>query len=230
MRILIIEDEEKLTALLQDVLGKTYAVDVCLLGKQGLLMATNQVYDLIILGLGLPDIDGEDICTGIRKSGIKTPILILSDRDGLNDKVELFDGGADGYIIKSASIAEMEAHVRALLRRPHEVFIDDTLNFDDLVLNIHHRTVFREGIKIELRRKEFELLGYLMQNSSRVVTREQIVNNLWDNSADFFLNTIDVHIMHLRDKVDRPFERKLIKTISWRRLQNGESPEFLVIG
>ncbi len=213
VRILIIEDEVSLAKLLKEVLSKTYAVDVCSSGKEGFLMATQQVYDLIILDLGLPDIDGGDLCIDMRKSGIKTPILVLTGRNTLEDKLGLFNGGADDYIVKPASIAEIEARIRALLRRPREVLIEDTLNFDDLVLNTQRRTVFRGGVKIELRRKEFELLGYLMRNASRVVSREQIIDNLWDNDADFFINTIDVHIMHLRDKIDRPFENKLIKTI-----------------
>lgn len=213
MRVLIIEDEKPLASLLQKVLGKTYAVDAYSSGKEGLLMAARQVYDVIILDLGLPDVDGQEVCVSMRQAGIKTPILVLSGRSALNDKIGLFDGGADDYLVKPASIIEIKARIRALLRRPQEILVDDDINFDDLVLNTHYRTVSRGGIKIELRRKEFELLGYLMRNSSRVVTREQIISNVWDNNADFFINNIDVHIMHLRDKVDLPFDRKLIKTI-----------------
>ncbi len=213
MRILIIEDEVSLAKLLRGVLSKTYAVDVCSSGKEGLLMATSQDHDLIMLDLSLPDIDGKDVCIAIRQAAVKSPILVLTGRDALNDKLELLDAGADDYLVKPTSLAEVQARIRALLRRPQEVLIDDTLNVGDVVLDTHHRTVFRQGLKIELRRKEFELLGYLMQNVSRVVTREQIINSLWDNNAEFFLNTVDVHIMHLRDKVDRPFKQKLIKTI-----------------
>jgi two-component system copper resistance phosphate regulon response regulator CusR len=213
MRVLIIEDEKSFATVLQDVLSKSYSVDVYSSGKQGFLMATRQVYDIILLDLGLPDIDGERVCIDMRRSGIKTPILVLSGRNALDEKIRLFDGGADDYLVKPVSIAEIQARIRALLRRPREIFIDETLKFDDLELNMNQRTVFRGTTKIELRRKEFELLGYLMRNSSRVVTREQIINSLWDNNADLYINTIDVHMMHLRDKIDRPFEQKLIKTI-----------------
>jgi len=213
MRILIIEDDKSLATILQKVLAKNYVVDICLSGKQGFLMAARQVYDLIILDLGLPDIDGKNVCLDIRKSGVKAPIFVLTGKNGLDDKVGLLNGGADDYLVKPASIAEIEARVRALLRRPPETLLEDTISFDDLVLNTNQRTAFRGDVKIELRRKEFDLLDYLVRNSYRVVTREQIINNLWDNRADFFINNIDVHIMHLRDKLDRPFDKKLIKTI-----------------
>lgn len=213
MRVLVIEDSAPLATILGRALSKTYAVDTCASGQEGLQLAARKIYDAIILDLGLPDVDGSVVCSELRKSGVTTPILVLSGRSRLEDKIGLLDGGADDYVVKPASIAEILARLRALTRRPREGLVDDTLSFEDLTLNTGERTVFRGDVKIELRRKEFELLGYLMRNSSRVVTREQIINSLWNDNADFFINTIDVHIMHLRDKIDRPFKRKLIQTI-----------------
>lgn len=117
MRVLIIENDESLAGTLQRVLSKTYAVDVCSLGQEGLLMATTQVYDLIILDLGLPDIDGRTVCINLRKTGINTPILVYTGKSKLQDKIDLLDLGADDYIVKPASLAEIQAHIRALLRR-----------------------------------------------------------------------------------------------------------------
>jgi DNA-binding response OmpR family regulator len=213
MRLLIVEDEKELGQIMTERLKKTYSVDLVQTGKQGVHFASVNDYDLIILDLGLPDMNGVDACKQIRGKQILTPILILTGQDEVDIKIAALDAGADDYVTKPFSFAELSARIRAILRRSPESLVTNTLTVDDLVLDTAKRTVVRNNVEIFLRRKEFDLLEYMLRNKGRVVTRDMIIEHIWDNNADSFTNAVDVHIKYLRDAIDRQFSRKLIKTV-----------------
>lgn len=213
MRVLIVEDQKDIAQAIKEELRSTYAVDICRTGKDGSYQARVNEYDLILLDLSLPDMTGIEVCKEIRADGITVPILILTGQHETESKVAALDGGADDYLTKPFSYSELSARIRALLRRRNEETKSNTLTLDDLVIDIAERRVFRGGKEITLRRKEFDLLEYMMRNIGRVLTRSMILEHVWDNNVDFFTNAIDVHIKYLRDHVDRPFAKQLIKTV-----------------
>lgn len=211
-KVLVVEDNPSLAKSLQDLLTKHYEVLVVTTGRQAITEATHHRYDLIVLDLGLPDMTGQDVCQEVRGKGIKTPILVLTATDQVKSRVNLLDVGADDYLLKPFYVGELQARLRALLRRGHSPTKASVIRVDDLILDSSKRYVERAGQVIELRRKEFDILEYLMQNRGTVVTRTMIINNSWEPGADRWNNTVDVHIKYIRDKVDRPFKHKLIKT------------------
>ncbi len=213
MRVLIVEDDTHVAESLQDSLARTYLVDLAFSGEKGLCLAKANDYGVIILDIGLPDISGVEVCRRLRLSGIKTPILMLTGLDGVTDKVQALDSGADDYLTKPCSYAELMARMRALARRSAKPLVEEKVELDDLVLDCTSREVTRGGKKILLRRKEFDLLEYLLRNKGRVVRRDMIIQQVWDSRHEPYDNTVDVHIKHLRDKIDRPFDRKLIQTV-----------------
>ena len=213
MKILLIEDDRELTTSLKGALSAQYTVDVTHTGEEGEFEATENDYDIIILDLLLPDADGMEICKRLRKAGVTVPILILTGKLDVSDAVAALDAGADDYLTKPFRLAELQARLRALVRRRPKVFSQSKLRVGDLSLDVEARTVERAGLVIELRRKELLLLEYLMRNSGKVVTRGMILDHVWESSADPVANTIDVHINFLRAKVDRPFPKALIKTV-----------------
>lgn len=213
MRILVVEDEIKLAnALKRGLELQKYTVDVAYDGEAGLDFATGEEYDLVILDLMLPKIDGLTICKRVREAKIHTPILILTAKGQIGDKVEGLDTGADDYMVKPFSFEELFARVRALVRRP-EVVNDASLVVKDLTLNSATFKVTRNREEISLSIREFSLLEYLMRHKNQVLTRQQIVAHVWNYDADILPNTVEVHIKHLRDKMDTPFKNKLIKTV-----------------
>jgi len=215
MRILIIEDEEKLAQALKKGLEKEgYAADYILDGEAGQrrIEISHKDYDLIILDLLLPKITGFEIAANIRRADILTPILILTARDAIEDKVSALDSGADDYLVKPFSFEELFARVRALLRRPEQT-LPLELKAKDLSLNVTTRKVYRQGKEVPLTMKEFGLLEYLMRHPNQVLTREQILDHLWDFAFDSFSNIVDVHMKNLRKKVDTEYHDKLLETI-----------------
>ncbi|RMH09459.1 MAG: DNA-binding response regulator [Nitrospirae bacterium] len=213
MRILIIEDEPKVASFIRRALEEeSYAVDVCADGVQGLDLARAVSYDLIILDLMLPGLAGLEVLKAIRASKVKTPVLILTARSEIDQRVKGLDAGADDYLTKPFAIEELLARVRALFRRsggePSGV-----LQVEDLVLNPVTREVTRGGQRIELTAKEYALLEYMMRNAGRVLTRPMISEHVWDLDFDTFTNVIDVYISYLRNKIDRGHERTLIHTV-----------------
>jgi heavy metal response regulator len=213
MRILVVEDEDKVASFIRRALEEeSYAVDVCADGTQCLDMALDKSYDLIILDLMLPGLSGLEILKEIRKKKVQTPVLILTARSQVDQKVKGLDTGADDYLTKPFAIEELLARVRALLRRGSGE-TGGLLQVDDLVLNPATRDVMRGGKRIELTAKEYALLEYLMRNAGRVLTRPMIAEHVWNLDFDTFTNVIDVYMNYLRNKIDRGRERKLIQTV-----------------
>lgn len=209
----MVEDNAPLARSLKGWLGKQYQISLAKTGQEALDLLEQEEYTLIILDLGLPDMSGQDVCTEIRSRGITVPLLILTANDEVNSKVTLLDHGADDYLLKPFYIGELQARLRALLRRGHNNSnVSNILQVGDLSLDLAKRHVERAGKTLDLRRKEFDILEYLMHNHGTVVTRSMIMNNAWEPGSDRWNNTVDVHVKYLRDKVDKPFKTKLIKT------------------
>ncbi|NTU46492.1 response regulator transcription factor [Candidatus Roizmanbacteria bacterium] len=213
MRILIIEDDRDLGLTIKNGLKNNYIVDLSFTGKRGEYLALTNCYDLIIIDLILPDAEGLSICNAIRSEKITTPILILTGENEVAKKVLAFDKGADDYLTKPFDQSELKARIRALLRRKSDVYLQETLSLDNLELDKDRRIVRRGKTPIKLRRKEIAILEYLMQNSGRVVTRDMLLEHVWNSMSNVSYNTVDVHIKYLRDSIDRKYKKKLIKTI-----------------
>lgn len=215
MKILIVEDEEKLAKSLKKGLEKEgYAVDYVLDGEAGQrrIELCRKDYDVIVLDLMLPKKDGFEVVKNVRAQNIITPILVLTARDTTEDKILALDGGADDYLIKPFSFEELLARIRALMRRP-EQSLPTELKIKDLSLNTSTREVTRGSRNILLTLKEFGLLEYLMRHPNQVLSREQILDHLWDFAFDSFSNVVDVHVKNLRKKVDNGHHEKLLETI-----------------
>ncbi len=212
MRILIIEDEKKVAAFIQKGLEQEgYAVDVAHDGEEGAYQAENFEYDAVIVDLMLPKLSGLEILKKIRARDLRLPVLILSARGAVEDKVAGLDGGANDYLVKPFAFAELSARIRVLLRRGAQE--STTLRLADLEMNVATRTVTRAGRKIDLKLKEFSLLEFLLRNARRTVTRTMIIEHVWDVHFDSVSNVVDVHINTLRNKIDREFPIQLIHTI-----------------
>jgi len=215
MRILIIEDEKKIADFIKRGLKEEgYAVDVAYNGEEGHFLATTNEYDLIILDLMLPKLDGISLCRKLREEKVTMPIMMLTAKDTVKDKVVGLDSGADDYLIKPFAFEEFLARVRSLLRKgkPQQ----SKLKVADLELDLLSHKVIRAGKVIELTTKEYTLLEYLMRNCGTIVTRAMLSEHVWDVNFDTFTNVIDVYINYLRNKIDQGFKKKLIQTIRGR--------------
>jgi DNA-binding response OmpR family regulator len=215
MKLLCIEDNVELVESLRQFLSLGSNIDSAVSGREGLALANKTNHDAIILDLGLPDISGLDVCLELRRANIQAPILILSGSQDANTKVALFEAGADDFLTKPFSVAELRARLFALLKRGNLATNNRhfyLLKVGNLTLDPLSQKVERSGKPIKLRRKEFEILEYLMRNKDSIVTRSMIMDNVWDSGSSSWNSTINVHIKRMRDKVDRPYKRKLIKT------------------
>ena len=213
MRLLVVEDEQKVASFIQQGLSEEgHAVDVAHDGETGLAMALDGVHDLIILDLSLPKKDGLEVLRAVRQARLKTPILLLTVRANIEDKVLGLDAGADDYLTKPFAFEELVARVRALLRRQADA-APPVLQIADVVLDPARRTVTRAGETIDLTPREFTLLDYFMRNPGRVLTRTMIAEHVWDYNFDTTTNVIDVYINYLRKKIDANREPKLIRTV-----------------
>ena len=213
MRILIVEDDKKVGAFLQKGLREEhYAVDICRDGQEALYCAQVNTYDVIILDIMLPGMDGFTICSKLRQSSILTPIIMLTAKDSLEDKITGLSDGADDYLTKPFSFEELLARIRALLRRNQD-YKTSVLKVGDLELDPWWRKVTRSGRDIVLTGKEYALLEYLMRNRGRIVTQSMIIEHVWDMNYEGTSNIVNVYINHLRKKIDNGFEEKLIQTI-----------------
>lgn len=213
MRILLIEDERKIASFIERGLKEEhYVVDVAYNGENGLFLAEVNTYDLILLDIMLPGKDGISVCKELRNKKINTPILMLTAKDRVGDKVSGLDSGADDYLTKPFVFEELLARVRALLRRKKEDKIT-VLKIADLELDQLKHKVTRAGKEIVLTSKEYALLEYFMLNAHQTITRTMISEHVWNEDFDSFTNVIDVYINYLRNKVDKGFSKQLIHSI-----------------
>jgi len=214
MKILYVEDDPRAREYIQKgLLENGFVADVAADGADGLKRAAEGGYDLLILDVMLPGRDGFSVLKELRQKGVDTPVLFLSARGEASDRIRGLNLGADDYLPKPFAFAELLARVRAIARRRLGDPLDGRLALEDLVLDIQRHTVERAGRPIELTPKEFTLLEYLMRNAEHVVSRAMITEKVWGYSFDSYSNLIDVHINHLRKKMDRDFRPKLIHTV-----------------
>jgi DNA-binding response OmpR family regulator len=215
MRLLVVEDEHLIANSIKKGLEQEkYAVDVAFDGTDGFDLASSEDYDLIILDLLLPGMDGIKVCKELRAKQIHTPILMLTAKGQIRDKIEGLDSGADDYLTKPFSFEELLARIRALVRRPKET-LNTVLTVGDLHLDTKSFEVKRQNQMIKLSSKEFSLLEYLMRHANQILTKEQIISHVWDYEADVLPNTVEVNMRNLRNKIDFPFKKvkPLIQTV-----------------
>lgn len=215
MKILVIEDEHRIANTIKKGLEQEhFTVDLAYEGNVGFDLASTEDYDVIILDRMLPGMDGLTICKQLRQDGIHTPVLMLTAKGQIQDKVEGLDSGADDYLTKPFSFEELLARIHALHRRPRQI-VPDTLLVGDLVVNTREYTVKRADKAIQLSNREFSLLEYLMRHANRIVTKDQIISHVWDYDSDVLPNTVEVYIKNLRSKIDYPFgeSKSLIHTV-----------------
>jgi DNA-binding response OmpR family regulator len=214
VHILVVEDEQRLGRLLRRSLeANRHVVDVVTEGKTGLAAALGGSYDLLILDLGLPDLDGLEVCRRLRAAGISTPVLVLTARAEIEDRVRGLDAGADDYLAKPFALAELLARVRALARRPRQLQGERELQVADLVLDVAGHRARRGERPIALSAKEFALLDYLMRHAGQVLTRQQIVEHVWRYDFEGLDTIVDTYIHYLREKIDAGTAQRLVHTV-----------------
>ena len=214
MKLLLVEDDKEAAAYLQRALLEAgHTVDYAGAGRDGLLLAAGETYDVIILDRMLPQVDGLAILRTIRASGVNTPVLLLTALGGIDDRVEGLEAGGDDYLVKPFAFAELLARVNALARRPPTQDIRTSLQVSDLTLDLLKRTVTRRGVRIDLQPREFQLLEFLMRHAGRIVTRTMLLESVWDFHFDPKTNIVETHVSRLRAKVDRGHTHELIHTV-----------------
>lgn len=212
MRILVVEDERKVASFTARALREdAYAVDVAETGEQALEMVDDTTYEVILLDVRLPGLSGIQVCSEMRQSGVKSPILMLTARTLVEQRVEGLDAGADDYLTKPFALSELRARVRALIRRGLNRR-DVNLRFADLEIDRHHRRLIRRGVNIPLTSKEFALIELLILRAPDTVSRSEIIEHVWDCHFDSETNLVDVYINRLRQKIDQPGRTNLIHT------------------
>ena len=215
MRILVVEDEHKIANSIKRGLEiETYAVDVAYDGEDGFALASNEDYDVIILDLMLPKMDGFEVCKRLRECDVHTPILMLTAKGEIGEKVNGLNAGADDYLTKPFAFVELLARIKALARRPRNT-LSSVLVADELRMDTITYEVTRVGKRIDLSKREYSLLEYLLRNKGRIITKDHLINHVWDYDADVLPNTVEVYIGYLRNKIDKPFPGKepLIETV-----------------
>jgi heavy metal response regulator len=214
MKILLVEDDKGITRFIKKgLLENGYSVEVASDGERGLASATQGNYDLIILDIMLPKIDGRDILKRMRETGVQIPVIFLTAKDSERDIVYGLNLGADDYITKPFSLNELLARIRAILRRSETIELPSRFQVANLILEPDGHRVFREKVKIELTPKEYALLEFFIRHPGQIITRTMISEKVWDYHFDTSTNIIDVHVSHLRNKIDKDFEPKLLHTI-----------------
>jgi len=214
MRILVVEDDIKIAEFIQKGLKSSgFVVDHAATGNQGFEMAFSEPYDTLIVDIMLPELDGISLIKKIRAEENNTPIIILSARDRVDDRVNGLQAGADDYLTKPFAFSELLARIQALIRRAGNVVDPVSLSYDNLSIDIVKRQVKRGGETIDLQPLEFSLLEYLLRNRERVVSRTMIMEHVWDYNFDPMTNVVEARICRLRDKIDKGFEPKLIHTV-----------------
>src|ERR1041385_8029384 len=214
MRILVVEDDKKIVSFVANGLKQSgYAVDQCLSGDEGLLMARSVPYDAAVIDIMLPRLDGLTLVQTLRKENIRTPVIILSAKASVDDRVRGLQAGGDDYVTKPFAFSELLARVQALIRRATNTAEPTRLVVGDLTMDLLTREVTRAGQKIDLQTREFALLEYLLRHAGRVVTKTMILEHVWDYSFDPQTNVVDVLVCRLRNKVDKDFPKKMIQTL-----------------
>ena len=214
MKILLVEDDKEAAAYLRRALSEAgHTMDHAAAGREGLMLAAGEPYDVIVLDRMLPQLDGLAILRTIRSAGVKTPVLLLTALGGIDDRVEGLEAGGDDYLVKPFAFAEFLARVNALARRPPPQEMVSALQVADLRLDLLKRSVTRAGQRIELQPREFQLLEYLMRNAGRVVTRTMLLESIWEFHFDPKTNIVETHMSRLRGKVDRGHSQELIHTV-----------------
>ena len=213
MHVLLVEDDVKLTRAMQRVLGEEgYVVDTAKDGPSALSLAAAEGLDLVILDVMLPGLDGFRVCRALREAGVQTPVLMLTARGTVDDRVEGLDAGADDYLVKPFALTELLARMRALTRRTRAP-AQSSLRAGDLELDTARHCAIRGGREIALTVKEFQLLEYLMRHPNQVLTRTQILDAVWRYDRAFTSNVVDTYVHYLRTKIDKGFDKKLIRTV-----------------
>lgn len=214
MKILLVEDDKEAAAYLRRALAEAgHTMDHAANGREGLMLAAGEPYDVIVLDRMLPQLDGLAILRTIRSAGVKTPVLLLTALGGIDDRVEGLEAGGDDYLVKPFAFAEFLARVNALARRPPPQEVVSALQVADLRLDLLKRSVTRGGQRIDLQPREFQLLEYLMRNAGRVVTRTMLLESIWEFHFDPKTNIVETHMSRLRGKVDRGHAQELIHTV-----------------
>lgn len=214
MKLLLVEDDKEAAGYLRRALSEVgHALDHAANGRDGLMLAAAEPYDVIILDRMLPGLDGVAILKTIRAAGVKTPVLLLTAMGGIDDRVEGLEAGGDDYLVKPFAFAELLARVNALARRPPPQDVPTEFLVADLKVDLLKRQVTRAGRRIELQQREFQLLEYLMRHAGRVVTRTMLLEGVWDFHFDPKTNIVETHMSRLRGKVDRGFDQELIHTV-----------------
>lgn len=214
MRILVIEDEPRIIEFVKQGLGQEgFQVDAVSDGKTGLSFALSYEYDAIILDIMLPHMDGYEVCSELRSRGLETPIIMLTARDAVADRVDGLNAGADDYLTKPFAFEELVARIRAVTRRRQSISTANTVKMEDLEIDLDRHKVRRAGTEIDLTPKEYKLLEYLAGNKNKVLSRAKIMENVWGFDFDAETNVVDVYIRYLRQKLDDDHDKKLIKTV-----------------
>jgi DNA-binding response OmpR family regulator len=210
----VVEDDPRIARLVERALREAgHQVEVARDGLEGLEKAQAESHDLIVLDLLLPEMDGLEICRHLRKQRVRTPILMLTARDGVSDRVKGLDAGADDYLVKPFALDELLARIRALGRRAKDGEEEDIMRVGDLTLDLARHDARRGDRTISLTAKEFALLAYLMRHTGRVLTKDQITDHVWGYDSEATSNVVEIYVHYLREKVDRGFSRPLIRTV-----------------
>ena len=214
MRLLIVEDDVRVAGFIAKGLRQEgYSVDHAGNGEDGLHLASTEPYDAAIVDVMLPKLDGIVLVKRLRERKIAIPVLILSARDSVNDRVKGLQAGGDDYLVKPFAFTELLARIQALIRRANAIVEPMQLKVGTLVMDLAKRKITRQGVEIDLQAKEFALLEYLMRNTGRIVSKTMIMEHVWVYNFDPQTNVVEARVCRLRDKIDRPYEKKLIHTI-----------------
>jgi len=214
MEVLVVEDDPRVARLVERALNEAgHRAETAPDGPDGLTRAQSGAFDVVVLDVMLPEMDGLTVCRTMRQQGVRTPVILLTARDAVPDRVRGLDAGADDYLVKPFALEELLARVRALGRRASDGHPEGTLQVGDLTLDLTTHEAHREGKMMALTAKEFALLRYLMRNTGRVLAKAQITDHVWGYDSDAASNVVEIYIHYLRDKVDRGFTRPLIRTV-----------------
>ncbi len=214
MDVLVVEDDPRVARIVERALSEAgHRIETAADGIDGLMRAQTGAFDVVVLDVMLPALDGLSVCRTLREQGVRTPVLLLTARDAVPDRVRGLDAGADDYLVKPFALEELLARVRALGRRGNDGATEGTLRVGDLFLDVTTHEARRESQTIQLTAKEFTLLRYLMRHAGRVLTKAQITDHVWGYDSTAASNVVEIYVHYLRDKVDRGFARPLIRTL-----------------